>query len=106
MIYRLLNRIRSRLKRSPFKENRLKPIKYFAYKGEYKWRNCPYIEENMKEIRVILIKARTERRNGRRIIAKTYFIKDTNISLNDSTLFINNKNITLKLLPRKSFIIK
>jgi hypothetical protein len=106
VVYRFLNRIRPRFKRSPFKEDRLKSIKYFTYKGEYKWRNCPYIEENIKDIRVILIKARTERRNGKRITAKAYFIKDINISLDDNILFINNKDMALKLLPRKSFIIK
>jgi hypothetical protein len=36
MIYRPLNRIRSRPKRSPSKEDRPKPIKCFTYKGEYK----------------------------------------------------------------------
>jgi hypothetical protein len=106
VVYRPLNRIRPRPKRSPFKEDRSKPVKCFAYKGEYKWRNCPYIEENIKEIRVILVKARTERRNGRRITAKAYFIKDINISLNDNTLFTNNEDIALKPLPRKSFTIK
>jgi hypothetical protein len=106
MVYCLLNRIRSRSKRFSFKEDRLKPVKCFAYKGEYKWRNYPYIEENIKEIRAILVKARIERRNGRKIIAKTYFIKDINISLDDSILFTNNEDIALKLLPRKSFIIK
>jgi hypothetical protein len=106
MVYRPLNRIRPRSKRSPFKENRLKPIKYFTCKGEYKWRNYPYIEKNIKEIRAILVKARIERRNDRRITAKAYFIKDINISLNDNILFINNKDIVLKPLPRKSFIIK
>jgi hypothetical protein len=50
VIYRPLNRIRPRPRRSPSKEDRPKPIKCFAYKGEYKWRNYPYIEENMKEI--------------------------------------------------------
>jgi hypothetical protein len=60
----------------------------------------------MKKIRAILVKARTERRNDRKITVKVYFIKDINISLNDSILFINNENITLKLLFYKSFIIK
>jgi len=60
----------------------------------------------MKKIRAILVKARTERRNGRRITAKTYFIKDINISLDNSILFTNNEDITLKLSPRKSFITK
>jgi hypothetical protein len=106
VVYRLLNRIRPRFKRSSSKEDRPKPIKYFTYKGEYKWRNCFYIEENIKKIRAIFVKARTERRNGKRITAKAYFIKDINISLNDNTLFINNKDIALKLLPRKSFITK
>jgi hypothetical protein len=106
MVYRPLNRIRPRPKRFPSEEDRLKPVKCFAYKGEYKWRNCLYIEENMKEIRVILVKARIERRNGRRIIAKAYFIKDTDISLNDSILFTDNEDIALKPLPRKSFTIK
>jgi hypothetical protein len=106
VVYRPLNRIRPRFKRFPSKEDRSKPIKCFAYKGEYKWRNCPYIEENIEKIRAILIKARIERRNGRRIIVKAYFIKYINISLNDNTLFTNNENIALKLPPRKSFIIK
>jgi hypothetical protein len=60
----------------------------------------------MKEIRAILVKARTERCNGRKIIAKAYFIKDINISLKNSTLFTDNENITLKIPPRKSFITK
>jgi hypothetical protein len=60
----------------------------------------------MKEIRAILVKARTERRNGRRITAKAYFIKDINISLNDSILFINNEDIALEPSPYKFFIIK
>jgi hypothetical protein len=106
VVYRLLNRIRPRSKRSPSEEDRLKPIKCFICKGEYKWRNCLYIEENIKEIRAILVKARTERRNSRRITAKAYFIKDTDISLNDSTLFTNNEDIALELPPRKSPIIK
>jgi hypothetical protein len=106
MVYRPLNQIRPRFKRSPSEKDRPKSIKCFAYKGEYKWRNCPYIEENIKEIRGILVKARTERRNGKKITAKAYFIKDINISLDDSTLFINNKDIALKLSPRKSFITK
>jgi hypothetical protein len=106
VVYRPLNRIRSRFRRSPFEEDRLKSIKCFVYKGEYKWRNCLYIEENMKEIRAILVKARTERRNGKRITAKAYFIKDINISLNDSTLFTNNENIVLKPSPRKSSTTK
>jgi hypothetical protein len=106
VVYHPLNRIRPRSKGSPFKEDRLKPIKCFAYKGEYKWRNYSYIEENIEEIRAILVKARTERRNGRRITAKAYFIKDINISLDDNTLFINNEDMALKPLPRKSFIIK
>jgi hypothetical protein len=88
VIYRLLNRIRPRPRRSPSKEDRFKPVKCFTYKGEYKWRNCPYIEENIEEIRAILVKARIERRNGRRITAKAYFIKDINISLNDSILLL------------------
>jgi hypothetical protein len=106
MVYRPLNRIRPRSKRSSSKKDRLKPVKCFAYKDEHKWRNCPYIKENIKEIRAILVKARTERRNGRKITAKAYFIKDINISLNDSILFTNNEDIALKLSPRKSFIIK
>jgi hypothetical protein len=57
----------------------------------------------MEEIRAILVKARIERRNGRRIIAKAYFIKNTDISLNDSTLFTDDEDITLKPPPRKSF---
>jgi hypothetical protein len=106
VVYRLLNRIRPRFKRSPFKEDRPKPVKCFIYKGEYKWRNCPYIEENIKKIRAILVKARTERRNGKIITAKTYFIKDINISLDDSILFTNNEDIALKLLSYKSFTTK
>ena len=35
MIHRPLNRIRSRFKRSSFKEDRPKPVKCFACKGEY-----------------------------------------------------------------------
>jgi hypothetical protein len=106
MVYRPLNRIRPRSRRFSFKEDRFKPVKCFTYKGEYKWRNCLYIEKNIKEIRVILVKARTERRNGRRITAKAYFIKDINISLDDNTLFINDKDIISKSFSRKSFIIK
>jgi phosphopantetheinyl transferase (holo-ACP synthase) len=106
VVYRLLNRIRFWSKRFSFKENRFKPIKCFVYKGEYKWRNCLYIEENIKEIRAILVKARIERRNGKRITAKAYFIKDINISLDDSILFTDNEDIALKLPPRKSFTIK
>jgi hypothetical protein len=106
VIYRPLNRIRPRSKRSPSKEDRFKPIKCFTYKGEYKWRNCLYIEKNIKEIRAILVKARIERRNGKKITAKAYFIKDINISLDDSILFTNNEDIALKPLPRKSFTIK
>jgi hypothetical protein len=60
----------------------------------------------MKEIRAILVKAWTGRRNGRKITVKTYFIKDIDISLKDSTLFINNEDIALEILSRKSFIIK
>jgi hypothetical protein len=36
MVYRPLNRIRLRSKRFPSKEDRLKPVKCFTYKGEYK----------------------------------------------------------------------
>jgi hypothetical protein len=106
VVYRPLNRIRPRSKRFSSEEDRLKPVKCFAYKGEHKWRNCPYIEENIEEIRAILVKARIERRNGRRITAKAYFIKDINISLDDSTLFTNNEDMALKPLPRKSFTTK
>jgi hypothetical protein len=106
VIYRPLNRIRPRSKRFPSKKDRFKSVKCFAYKGEYKWRNCLYIEKNIEEIRAILVKNRTERRNNKRITAKAYFIKDINISLNDSILFINNEDIALKPLPRKSFTIK
>jgi hypothetical protein len=60
----------------------------------------------MEEIRAILVKARTERRNGRKMTVKAYFIKDINISLDDSTLFTNNEDIVLKLLPYKSFTTK
>jgi hypothetical protein len=60
----------------------------------------------MEKIRAILVKARTGRRNGRKITAKAYFIKDTDISLKDSILFTNNEDIALKVSPRKSFTIK
>jgi hypothetical protein len=40
------------------------------------------------------------------MIAKAYFIKDINISLENSTLFTNNENIALKVSPRKSFTTK
>jgi hypothetical protein len=60
----------------------------------------------MEKIRAILVKTRTERRNGRKITAKAYFIKDINISLNDSILFTDNEDIALKSLSRKSFITK
>jgi hypothetical protein len=60
----------------------------------------------MEEIRAILVKARTKRRNGRKITVKAYFIKDINISLKNSTLFTNNEDIALEKSPRKSFTTK
>lgn len=36
--------------------------KCFACKGEHKWRQCPFIEDHMDEIRKILTKARSDRR--------------------------------------------
>jgi hypothetical protein len=60
----------------------------------------------MKRIRAILVKARIRRRNGKKTTAKAYFIKNTDISLNNSTWFTDNKDIALKILSRKSFTIK
>jgi hypothetical protein len=37
---------------------------------------------------------------------KAYFIKDINISLEDSTLFTDNEDIALEIPPRKSFTTK
>ena len=56
--------------------------KCFACKGEHKWRQCPFIEDHMDEIRKILTKARSDRRGKDR----AYAAMDLELSSEDSTV--------------------
>jgi hypothetical protein len=56
--------------------------KCFACKGEHKWRQCPFIEDHMDEIRKILIKARSDRRGKDR----AYAAMDLELSSEDSAV--------------------
>ena len=78
----------------------------FTYKGEYKWRQCPYIKEYIDKIRKILTKARSKRRSlAPRAKAEVYTAEDQKSSLEDSALSSSEDKETFPI-SRESPIIE